>query len=47
MKVTLTAKAGLVLVGLGLLIFLGFAIWAKSIRTTVLDIPMPMNRLFC
>ena len=43
MKVTLTAKAGLVLVGLGLLIFLGFAIWAKSIQTTVLDIPMPMR----
>jgi hypothetical protein len=42
-KLTRIAKAGLVLTGLGLLIFVGVAIWLKSIRTTVADIPMPMR----
>jgi hypothetical protein len=43
MKHTRPAKAGLVLTGLGLLIFLGVAIWLKTIRTTLVDIPMPMR----
>jgi hypothetical protein len=42
MKLTRISKAGLILTGFGVLIFLGFAIWLKSIRTTVVDIPMPM-----
>jgi hypothetical protein len=43
MKLTRISKAGLVLIVLGLLIFVGFAVWAKSIRTTVMDIPVPMR----
>jgi hypothetical protein len=43
MKLTRTATAGLVLAGVGLLIFLSFAVWLESIRTTVVDIPMPMR----
>src|SRR5258708_1031119 len=43
MKLTRISKAGLVLIALGLLIFVGFAVWAKSIRTTVVDIPVPMR----
>jgi hypothetical protein len=43
MKLTRLSTIGLVLIGFGLLIFLGYAIWAKSIRTTVLDIPVPMK----
>lgn len=42
MKLTRISKAGLILTGFRVLIFLGFAIWLKSIRTTVVDIPMPM-----
>jgi hypothetical protein len=43
MKLIRVSKIGLVLVGFGLLIILGYAIWAKSIRTTVLDIRVPMK----
>jgi hypothetical protein len=43
MKLTRISKAGLLLIVLGLLIFVGFAVWAKSIRTTVMDIPVPMR----
>jgi hypothetical protein len=43
MKPIRVSKIGLVLAGFGLLIILGYAIWAKSIRTTVLDIRVPMK----
>ena len=42
MLLTRTRKAGLVLLGLGLLVFLIVAIWLKTIKTTVVEIPMPM-----
>jgi hypothetical protein len=43
MKLTRLAKAGLVLLGLGLITFLAVAIWLKSTRTILADIPMPMR----
>jgi len=43
MKLSRVSRIGLVLIGFGLVILLGFAIWVKSIRTTVLDIPVPMR----
>jgi hypothetical protein len=43
MKLTLISKAGLLLIALGLLIFMGFAVWAKSIRTTLMNISVPMR----
>jgi hypothetical protein len=43
MKPTRSSKIGLVLIGCGLLVLFGFAIWLKSIRTTVLDISVPMR----
>jgi hypothetical protein len=43
MKFTRISIFGLALVGLGLLIILSYAIWAKSIRTIVLDAPFPMG----
>lgn len=43
MKLARISKVGLMLTVLGLLIFFGYAIWAKSIRTTVMDIPLPMK----
>jgi hypothetical protein len=43
MKLTRLAKAGLVLLALGLVTFLGVAIWLKSTRTILADIPMPMR----
>ena len=43
MKLTRLAKAGLVLLALGLVTFLAVAIWLKSTRTILADIPMPMR----
>jgi len=43
MKLTRSAKAGLVLLAIGLSIFLAVAIWLKTTRTTLVDIPMPMR----
>jgi hypothetical protein len=43
MKFTRVSTLGLALIGLGLLIILSYAIWAKSIRTIVLDVPVPMR----
>src|SRR5271155_343585 len=43
MKLTLPAKVGLGLVGIGLAAFLAVAIWMKTLRTTLADIPMPMR----
>lgn len=43
MKLARTAKAGLVLTGLGLLIFLAVAIWLKTTRTILAEIRMPMR----
>jgi hypothetical protein len=43
MKLNRIAKAGVALTVVGLLIFLTVAIWLKTTRTTVLDIPMPMH----
>jgi len=43
MKINLISKVGLVLIALGLAIFGGFAIWAKGIRTKVLELPMPIK----
>jgi hypothetical protein len=43
MKLTRISRIGLALIGFGLLIFLGFAIWVKSIRTAVLVVPFPMK----
>lgn len=43
MKLTRLAKAGLVPLALGLVTFLVVAIWLKSTRTILADIPMPMR----
>jgi hypothetical protein len=43
MRLTRLAKAGLVLLALGLIIFFVVAIWLKSTRTILADIPMPMR----
>jgi hypothetical protein len=43
MKLTRLSKTGLLLTGFGLLICFGYAIWLKSVRTNVLDIPMSMR----
>jgi len=43
MKLILSVKIGLGLVGIGLATFLAVAIWMKTIRTTLLDVPMPMR----
>ncbi len=52
MKLTLAGKIGLGLLVLGLATFLAVAIWLKTVRTTLMDMPMPMraavtNRDFC
>jgi hypothetical protein len=43
MKLTRVAKSGLALIVVGLLIFLSIAIWLKTVRTNVVDIPMPLR----
>lgn len=43
MKLTLPGKIGLGLLALGLATFLAVAIWLKTVRTTLMDIPMPMR----
>jgi hypothetical protein len=43
MKLTTAAKAGLVLSVLGLGTFLAVAVWLKTIRANLVDIPMPMR----
>lgn len=43
MKPTLPAKIGLGLLVLGLATFLAVAIWLQSVRTVLMDIPMPMR----
>jgi hypothetical protein len=43
MKLTRVAKSGLALIVVGLLIFLGIAIWLKTVRTNVVDIAMPLS----
>ena len=43
MKPTLSTKPGLVVLVLGLVIFLAVATWLKTVRRTLMDIPMPMH----
>jgi len=43
MKLPRAAKFGLVVTAVGVLIFLGVAIWMKTARTTVADFPVPMH----
>ena len=43
MKLPRAAKIGLVVTAVGVLIFLGVAIWMKTARTTVADFPIPMH----
>jgi hypothetical protein len=43
MKLTRAAKSGLALIGVGMFIFLGIAIWLKTIRTTIVDLPLPLH----
>jgi len=43
MKLAFPARVGLGLVGVGLAAFLAVAIWMKTVRTTLADIPMPMR----
>jgi hypothetical protein len=43
MKLPRLSKVGLALVGIGILIFLAIAFWLKSIRSVVLDVPMPSS----
>jgi hypothetical protein len=43
MRLTRVAKSGLVLIVFGLLIFAGIAIWLETIRTTIVDLPLPLH----